>query len=57
MGHPLLQQAIYGPYGEHFDISEYRFPRMDGDGVCWMPEGWAPEFEGAEWDSYADSMS
>ena len=52
-----MQQAIYGPYGEHFDISEYRFPRMDGDGVCWMPEGWAPEFEGAEWDSYADSMS
>ena len=56
MGHPLLQQE-YGPYGEHYDITDQRFPRMDYDGVCWSPEGWYPDNEGEQWDAYADPTS
>lgn len=56
MGHPLLQQGN-GPYGEHYDITDQRFPRMDYDGVCWSPEGWNPDNEGKKWDAYADPTS
>ena len=58
LSHPMLKQD-YGPSGEHYQWGNDRWPRVDQDGVCWIPE----EFQQKEMDddtkyiNYEDSLS
>ena len=56
--HPMLRQQ-YGPEGEHFQYGDQRWPRIDDEGTCWIPE----DFKVSEMDDdvkyidYEDSLS
>ena len=53
--HPVLRQE-QAPWGEHYQVSDSRFPRVDEEGNCWAPADWDGS-DAATWEDYDDPRS